>query len=188
MQTFPRVPFELPGDAPFRAFPIPSNVGFSSAEDDDILVPLMTAAFAVGSDPRDDLQIKTHGAAKVATAMLQDALFGGTYKADRRWWSVVEFDGLPAGFVLPVVFAGCERDGMDEGTIYHIGVTPTFRTKGLGRLLLARGTDTLLTHGVWQISADTAAENEPMIALFESQRWARRPQALVGSHPLPELD
>jgi ribosomal protein S18 acetylase RimI-like enzyme len=79
------------------------------------------------------------------------------------------------------------RDGLDEGTIYHIGVLPERRGCGLGRLLLARGTDALLDHGVWMISADTAAENAAMIRLFEAQGWTRRPVIRVPAHPLPGL-
>jgi hypothetical protein len=26
--------------------------------------------------------------------------------------------------VLPVIFDGCTRDGLDEATIYHMGVAP----------------------------------------------------------------
>ena len=65
--------------------------------------------------------------------------------------------------VLPVVFTGCARDGLDEGTITHIGVRPSARGRGYGRLLLRRATATLERHGVWRIYCDTAAGNAGMI-------------------------
>ena len=81
--------------------------------------------------------------------------------------------------MLPVVFTGCARDGLDEGTIYHIVVAPEHRGRGLGRLLLGRATDTLLAHGVWQISTDTAAENTPMIRAFTSAGHTRRAPVVI---------
>jgi ribosomal protein S18 acetylase RimI-like enzyme len=80
-----------------------------------------------------------------------------------------------AGFVLPVIYDGCSRDGLDEATIYHLGVAPAHRGSGIGRLLLRRATRTLVGHGVWRIYCDTAAVNEPMIRLFEQEGWARLP-------------
>jgi ribosomal protein S18 acetylase RimI-like enzyme len=77
--------------------------------------------------------------------------------------------------VLPVTFDGCARDGLDEATIYHMGVAPRYRGRGLARLLLRKATRTLVDHGVWQIHCDTAAANAPMIHLFESEGWTRLP-------------
>lgn len=70
-------------------------------------------------------------------------------------------DGQPAGFVLPVTYDGCSRDGLDEATIYHMGVAPAHRGTGLGRLLLRRTTRVLVDHGVWRIFCDTPANNAP---------------------------
>jgi ribosomal protein S18 acetylase RimI-like enzyme len=70
---------------------------------------------------------------------------------------------------------GCTRDGLDEGTIYHIGVAPDLRGIGLGHLLLARASKTLLDHGVWRIIADTAIENTPMIRVFKRHGWRKKP-------------
>lgn len=107
--------------------------------------------------------------------MIEDALSGNVYRCDRRWWQIVAVDGRAAGIVLPVVFTGCACGALDEGTIYHIGVLPDRRARGLGHLLLGRATDALLAHGAWQISCDTAAENAPMVRLFEQYHWTRRP-------------
>ena len=77
--------------------------------------------------------------------------------------------------MLPATFEGCERDGLDEATLIHVGVRPALRGQGLGRLLLRRATATLVEHGVWRIYCDTAAENEPMLRLFETEGWTRFP-------------
>ena len=83
--------------------------------------------------------------------------------------------GSGAGFVLPVIYEGCARDGRDEATIYHMGVVPEHRGLGLGRLLLRRATRILVDHGVWRIYCDTPADNAPMIHLFEAEGWQRLP-------------
>lgn len=185
--SFARIPFELAGDAPRRHTRDPDGITWTVADEDE-LTKLMLAAFSEPLDPRDAATIERYGGQAVTSAMIADAVGGGTYSCDRRWWSVVLVDDTPAGFVLPVVFVGEARGDLDEGTIYHIGVIPEQRGKGLGALLLARGTNALLSHEVWQISADTAAENEPMIRIFERQRWQRREPTMVTFHPLPGLD
>jgi GNAT superfamily N-acetyltransferase len=81
------------------------------------------------------------------------------FSYDASWWQALTFDGVPAGFVLPVIFDGCARD----------------RSRGLARLLLRRATNTMLDHGVWRLYCDTAAAIAPMIHLFESEGWTRLP-------------
>jgi ribosomal protein S18 acetylase RimI-like enzyme len=88
---------------------------------------------------------------------------------------VITLDGIDAGFVLPVIYDDCARDGLDEATIYHLGVAPEQRGRGLGRMLLRRATQTLLAHGVWRIFCDTGINNAPMIHLFQREGWSRLP-------------
>jgi GNAT superfamily N-acetyltransferase len=78
---------------------------------------------------------------------------------------------------VAVTFDGCERGGLDEATIYHMGVARAYRGRGLARLLLRKATQTLIDHGVWRIYCDTAAANAPMIHVFESEGWRRLPAA-----------
>ena len=93
----------------------------------------------------------------------------------RERWEVLSARDRAAGFVLPVIYDGCSREGLDEATIYHMGVAPEDRRAGIGRLLLRRATGLLVRHGVWRIYCDTAADNHPMIHLFESEGWTRLP-------------
>ena len=64
-------------------------------------------------------------------------------------------------------------NGLDEATIFHMGVLPEYRGRGFGRALLRRATR--VAHGVWRIYCDTAADNLPMIRLFASEGWQRLP-------------
>jgi GNAT superfamily N-acetyltransferase len=98
---------------------------------------------------------------------------GYSYRAE--WWQLLVHDGTAVGFVLPATFDGCERHGLDEATIYHMGVAPRYRGLGLARRLLLKATQTLVEHGIWRIHCDTAAANAPMIHLFESEGWTRLP-------------
>ena len=91
----------------------------------------------------------------------------------RQWWALLSLHGKAAGFVLPVTYDDTAHDGLDEGTIFHLGVAPDQRGRGLGRLLLGRATRTLEAHGVWRIYCDTATDNAPMIRLFAAAGWTR---------------
>jgi ribosomal protein S18 acetylase RimI-like enzyme len=98
---------------------------------------------------------------------------GFSYLPDR--WHLLSVREQIAGFVLPVIYDGSSRDGLDETTIYHMGVSPVQRGSGIGRLLLRHATRLLVSHGVWRIYCDTPLNNEPMIHLFESEGWTRLP-------------
>lgn len=178
-RRFRRVPFELAGNALHRNLHDQVGVSWEAADDDEQLIDLFARAFSASVDPREIGSVRRKGARELAAWMIHDAQAGTAYEADRRWWSIVALDGVPAGFVLPVIFTGCARDGRDEGTIYHIAVVPEHRGRGLGRLLLGRATDILLTHGVWQISADTAAENTAMIHVFTAVGYTRRQPTFI---------
>jgi ribosomal protein S18 acetylase RimI-like enzyme len=179
--TYWRVPFELAGDAAPRSFADPATVSWRTADDEADLVGLFARVLDDSIDPRDMDAVRRSGGRAVALRMIGDALSGGVYGCEREWWSIVAVDGEVAGVVLPVVFTGCARDGLDEATIYHLGVVAEQRRRGLGNLLLGRATDTLLAHGVWRISCDTAVENEVMIRLFERHGWTRGPETEVAS-------
>jgi GNAT superfamily N-acetyltransferase len=91
------------------------------------------------------------------------------------WWEALVVDEQPVGVVLPVTFTGCARDGLDEGTILHVGVRAGRRGAGFGRILLRRAVTQLSEHGVWRIYSDTSADNVGMIRLFEREGWQREP-------------
>ncbi|OZB95442.1 GNAT family N-acetyltransferase [Paenibacillus sp. XY044] len=80
---------------------------------------------------------------------------------------MVYYNGEIDGLIQPVVFKGCEKNGLMEGTIHYIGVIPEFRGKGFINDLLLRATRVLQGIGVWRIYADTDVENFPMMQTFE---------------------
>jgi GNAT superfamily N-acetyltransferase len=123
-------------------------------------------------DPSDNAAVDALGPDGAADTILSPAA-GFSYRPE--WWHVLIYAGTAAGFVLPVIFDGCARDGLDEATIYHMGVAPSYRGRNLARLLLRKATLTLLDHGVWRIYCDTAAANAAMIHVFESEGWRRLP-------------
>ena len=173
--TYWRVPFELSGDVAPLQLPDPPSFTWHAVHDDSELIGLLARALEASIDPRDAAAVRRDGSLAAAEEMIDDAASGRVHRAQREWWQIIAVDDVPAGVVLPVVFARCDRDGLDEGTIYHLAVVPEQRARGIGHLLLGRATDVLLAHGVWQISCDTAVENIPMIRLFERQNWTRRP-------------
>ena len=140
---------------------------------------MVADVLACSTDASDNAAVEALGAEGAAGKVLKPPR-GYSYRPD--WWQVLLFRGSPVGFVLPVTFDGCERDGLDEGTIYHMGVVPIFRGRGFARILLQEATQTLVAHGVWRIHCDTAAANGPMIHLFESEGWRRLP---AEQRPVP---
>ncbi len=125
-------------------------------------------------DASDIAAVQALGAEAAAERILTPPE-GFSHRAD--WWQLLRYGDAAAGFVLPVTFDGCAREGLDEATIYHLGVVPAHRGRSLSRLLLRRATQTLVDHGVWRIYCDTAADNAPMMHVFESEGWTRLPAA-----------
>jgi GNAT superfamily N-acetyltransferase len=170
-----KVPFEWPGGRrPPRRYPDPPHVGWQRCADVSDLTRLLGRVLANSVDPSDQATVEAlgpHGAAERILAPPE----GFSYRAE--WWQVLTYRDTRAGFVLPVTFDGCARDGLDEATIYHMGVAPDYRGRGLARLLLRKATQILVDHGVWRIFCDTAAANAPMIHVFESEGWERLPAA-----------
>ena len=59
------------------------------------------------------------------------------------------------------------EDGLEEATIYYIGVLPEYRGRGFATDLLSKGTRVLQDVGVWRVFCDTDANNLPMISTFK---------------------
>ena len=71
------------------------------------------------------------------------------------------------GFLQPVIYRGCSKDGLEEGTIYYISVVPEYRGKHYIYDLLCQATRTLQEVEVWRIFSDTDVYNKPMIKTFK---------------------
>jgi GNAT superfamily N-acetyltransferase len=177
----------LPGDRSARHDTSAPLVEWHVAARVQELSQLIGAVLASSVDASDISAVDALGADGAAARVLSPPT---GYGYEPRWWQVLTFDGVSAGFVLPVIFDGCARDGLDEATIYHMGVAPEYRGRGLARLLLRRATNTMLDHGVWRMYCDTAAANAPMIHLFESEGWTRhaaRECRVAVPRPEPDL-
>jgi GNAT superfamily N-acetyltransferase len=170
--TYWRVPFELSGDRTVTLGSDAAGVEWQRAVGFPRLNQLVGAVLAASVDASDAAAVEALGPQGAAERILSPAE-GFSYRAE--WWQLLLYGEAEAGFVLPATFDGCARDGLDEATIYHMGVAPEFRGRGFGRLLLRKATEILLDHGVWRIYCDTAAANAPMIHLFESEGWKRLP-------------
>jgi ribosomal protein S18 acetylase RimI-like enzyme len=169
-QTYWKFPFEWTSTVPPPDDPLPQGWSWLTGRSEPEPVRLIADVLASSPGPEDSYAVEVLGAEEAARRTL--ALVPGfSYLPDR--WHVLSVREQAAGFVLPVTYDGCSRDGLDEATIYHLGVAPQHRGTGLGRLLLRHATRLLVSHGVWRIYCDTPSSNEPMIHLFEGEGWTR---------------
>ena len=150
------------------------EISWITAEDDSMFLDVVARSLAESVDSHDVARVRQFGAKEYAARLLT-AVTERKLIHERDWWQILRFRDEAAGFVLPVIYDGCAKGGRDEGTIFHLGIVPTFRGTGLGRELLIQATRTLVEHGVWRIYCDTALTNEPMIHLFETEGWTRLP-------------
>ncbi len=171
-ETYSKVPFTWPGNRPAPVPTEPDGTRWLPATDVPGFLALVADCLTASVDDWDRSAVAHEGAMRTAQIVTGE-LTG--YQHSPPWWEVLTRNDVPAGFVLPATFAGASRDGLDEGTLLHIGVHPHHRGRGLGRALLRRATATLAGHGVWRIYCDTAAHNAPMIRLFASEGWERQP-------------
>jgi ribosomal protein S18 acetylase RimI-like enzyme len=171
-QMYWKVPFEWTRTAPPGDDPLPQDWSWLNGRTAPEPIRLVADVLANSPGPEDSYAVEVLGAGEAARRTLALAP-GFSYLPDR--WHVLSVQEQTAGFVLPVIYDGCSRDGLDEATIYHMGVAPKHRGTGIGRLLLRHATRLLVSHGVWRIYCDTPTTNKPMIHLFERERWTRLP-------------
>lgn len=87
---------------------------------------------------------------------------------DPTWWTIANLGGETVGVVLPQAYAGQD----DEGTLFYVGVMPSFRGRGYGKILHAAGLEFLSRHGVTKYIGSTDERNVPMIAVFKANGCA----------------
>lgn len=126
----------------------------------------------VGSLDRED---KKHITPESQLELVQDIcdVDEEYFQFEKEWWELAYYNGEIVGLIQPVVFKGCEKNGLMEGTIHYIGVIPKFRGKGFINDLLLRATRVLQELGVWRIFADTDVENIPMRNAFEKAGYEK---------------
>jgi ribosomal protein S18 acetylase RimI-like enzyme len=121
----------------------------------------------VGSlDQSDQKKVRELGAEQAAAHFLAEATDYFEYQPE--WWQLgYDQQGNLVGFVQPVIYPGCSKDGLEEGTLYYIGVVPEQRGNRYIDDLLLHATYILQRVGVWRIYCDTDALNQPMIQAFQ---------------------
>jgi ribosomal protein S18 acetylase RimI-like enzyme len=177
-QTFLKVPFVW--EEPKPLIEVSPRLTFEpvKARQDNQLISVVTSVMALSLDASDQKRVEDdpHTAAE---GFLDSAREDFSYQPE--WWQFgINENGDIIGFVLPVIFNGGAKEGLEEGTIYYLGVLPEYRGLGFATDLLAQGTRTLQEIGVWQVFCDTAIANEPMISAFKrvgyrqySEPWER---------------
>jgi GNAT superfamily N-acetyltransferase len=173
ISTYWKVPFEWRSPNPPEDDPQRPGWSWTTGSESAAPIELVAAVLANSPGPEDHRIVDELGVEEAACRTLELSP-GFSYLAAR--WQLLMVGDEPAGFVLPVVYDGCARDGLDEATIYHMGVAPAHRGAGAGRALLRRATRLLVDHGVWRIFCDTPEANEPMIHLFVQEGWTRLPR------------
>ena len=117
-------------------------------------------------DRSDQKKVHEHGAEQAAAQFLAEAADDFNYKLE--WWQLAyDHQEHLVGFVQPVLFRDCSKNGLEEGTLYYIGVVPEQRGNHYIYDLLLRSTYILQKVGVWRIYCDTDVLNRPMIQAFE---------------------
>lgn len=113
-----------------------------------------------------DRRVIEHLGAETAASQMFHAA-RPAYDYQPEWWVVGrDTTGDTVGFVQPVLFPGCKRDALEEGTIYYIGVAPQHRGHQYSYDLLCHATAKLQQVGVWRIYCDTDINNIPMQQTF----------------------
>lgn len=81
-----------------------------------------------------------------------------------KMWKLAYDHAELAGLVLPQVYP----DDPNEGSVFHIGIVPSLRGHGYGRILHAKGLAELRSAGAKTYIGSTDIYNQPMIHIFEA--------------------
>ena len=155
---------------------VPERLHFWSVREATLplLHDLVEVAMANSLDRHDQKSVAEYGAAAVAKRFLADV--DDYFGYQMAWWQFAANEKQElVGFLLPVIYPGEQRSGLEEATLYYIGVLPEHRGHGYGYDLLCQATRTMQQAGVWRIYCDTDIENIPMIKAF--QRAGYEPEA-----------
>jgi ribosomal protein S18 acetylase RimI-like enzyme len=165
-QTYLKMPFVW--EEPKPLIEVPPRLTFEPVNTklDNQLISVIARVMASSVDASDQRKISEHDPHEAAAIFLNASRDDFSYQDD--WWQFgMNEKGDIVGFVLPVTFTGGAKGGLEEGTIYYLGVVPEYRGLGFANDLLSKGTRTLQEVGVWQVFCDTAANNLSMISAFK---------------------
>ena len=183
-QTYWKVPFVW--EEPKPLIEVPSRLRFKSLEaiSNQVLISALAQVMDSSIDASDQNDVLQRGSRQAAEKFLAESHEGFSYQDE--WWQFgFNSNNEIVGFVFPVVYEGGAKDGLEEGTIYYIGVLPEYRSLGFANDLLLKGTRVLQEIGVWRVFCDTAVNNAPMISVF--QRVGYRQHGEPWERPLRAL-
>lgn len=165
-ETYWKIPFVW--EEPQPRVEVPSRLSFQAANtlSHEALIAVVGQVMEASIDASDCKQVLAHGSHQATKQFLAGAKDGFAYQDD--WWQIgLDGDGNLVGFVLPVIYPGYAKEGLEEASIYYIGVLPKYRGQHFGVDLLLQATRVLQDVGVWRIFCDTDAQNAAMIAAFK---------------------
>ena len=165
-QTYLKVPFVW--EEPKPQIEVPSRLKFKAAKtlSHEVLLSVVTRVMESSIDASARRQVLKCGSCQAAKQFLSESKDGFSYQDE--WWQIgFNSDDRVVGFVFPVIYPDCARNGLEEATIYYIGVLPEYRRQGFAVDLLLKGTRILQDVGVWRVFSDTDANNVPMISTFK---------------------
>ena len=161
-ETYWKVPFERVGGTRPLMVDRDSTVSWTPAEKDERFLEVVEAVIAQSPDAGDIARVREMGAS-VAARHLIDSVPDWAMSRLPGWWELLTMSGKVAGFVMPVTYDECAREGLDEATILHLGVVDGFRrdrtwslapTSGYSDACRPRGLAHLLRYGVQQLPDD----------------------------------
>ena len=115
--TYSKVPFEWTETSAPVDDVLDSGLAWATYHDTPEPRDLVAAVLSSSPGPEDCHAVEMLGADEAARRCL--ALeHGFSYLPER--WHVLTVDGDAAGFVLPVIYDGCSRNGVDEATIFNV--------------------------------------------------------------------
>ena len=146
---------------------------------DVVLISALAQVLSSSIDASDQKKVLKIGVRRAAKQFIDESRDDFSYQDE--WWQFgVNHHEQIVGFVLPVIYQGGTKDGLEEGTIYYMGVLPEYRGLGFANDLLLKGTRILQDVGVWRVFCDTDVNNLPMISAFKkvgyrqcSEPWKR---------------
>ncbi|OUL33486.1 GNAT family N-acetyltransferase [Nostoc sp. T09] len=163
---YEKIPFVW--EEPKPVVQVPERLIFRSLNDIGIEYFTTTVSYAITSslDRSDQKAVRELRADQAAAKLI--AQVSDDFDYEPEWWQLGfnNADEL-VGFIQPVIYRGCRKDNLEEGTIYYIGVMPKQRGKRYIYDLLCQATQLLQQIGVWRIFCDTDVLNTPMIRAFQ---------------------
>jgi ribosomal protein S18 acetylase RimI-like enzyme len=75
----------------------------------------------------------------------------------------------------------CGSDGR-RGYLYHLAVDPSWRRKGIGRILAQKALQALALQGIQKCHIMVFGANELGLAFWQNEGWVTRPEIVLMSH------